>query len=161
MLLICNRAQRGGNPSGTPVETFADVTAAAKAKPDSVTCTARSAVAAWVISTMVLLSQRAGVKIIHAPYRGGGPLMNDALAGHVDLAIGSAALVTPQVKGDKLRGLAQTSATRIPGLPNVPTAIESGFPGFESYAVVVLVHGRTHAARYRRSLQQCAGGDAA
>ena len=81
-----------------------------------------------------MLSQRAGVKMLHVPYRGGGPLMNDALAGHVDLAIGSAALVTPQVSGGKLRGLAQTGATRIAGLPDVPTMIESGFPGFESYA---------------------------
>ena len=80
---------------------------------------------------MVLLGQRAGVKMVHVPYRGGGPLMNDALAGHVDLAIGSAALVTPQVKGGKLRGIAQTSAARVPGLPDVPTVIESGFPGFE------------------------------
>ncbi len=72
--------------------------------------------------------------MVHVPYRGGGPLMNDALAGHVDLAIGSAALVTPQVKGGKLRGLAQTSAKRVAGLPEVPTAIESGFSGFKSYA---------------------------
>jgi len=60
--------------------------------------------------------------------------MNDALAGHVDLAIGSAALVTPQVRGGKLRGVVQTGATRIPGLPDVQTAIEGGFAGFESYA---------------------------
>ena len=46
---------------------------------------------------------------------------------------GSAALVTPQISGGKLRA-AQTGATRTPGLPDVPTVIESGFPGFESYA---------------------------
>ena len=72
------------------------------------------------------------MQIVHVPYRGGGPAMNDALAGHVDLIIGSAALVTPQVKGGKLRALAQTGKTRIPALPDIPTAIESGFPGFES-----------------------------
>ena len=118
---------------GRPFKTFADVIAAAKAKPDSVTYGSIGSGSLGHL-TMVLLSQRAGVKMIHVPYRGGGPLMNDALAGHVDLAIGSAALVTPQVRGDKLRGLAQTGATRIPGLPDVQTAIESGFPGFESYA---------------------------
>ena len=118
---------------GRPFKTFADVIAAAKAKPDSVTYGSIGSGSLGHL-TMVLLSQRAGVKMIHVPYRGGGPLMNDALAGHVDLAIGSAALVTPQVRGDKLRGLAQTSSTRIPGLPDVQTAIESGFPGFESYA---------------------------
>jgi tripartite-type tricarboxylate transporter receptor subunit TctC len=68
------------------------------------------------------------------PYRGGGPLMNDALAGHLDLAIASAALITQQIAGGKLRGIAQSGSIRIPGLPEVPTAIESGFTGFESYA---------------------------
>jgi tripartite-type tricarboxylate transporter receptor subunit TctC len=108
-----------------PFKTFADVIAAAKAKPDSV---AYGSVGSGSLGhlTMVLLSQRAGVKMVHVPYRGGGPLMNDALAGHVDLAIGSAALVTPQVTGGKLRGLVQTGANRNTGLPNVPTVIESG-----------------------------------
>jgi tripartite-type tricarboxylate transporter receptor subunit TctC len=116
-----------------PFKTFADVIAAAKAKPDSV---AYGSVGSGSLGhlTMVLLSQRAGVKMVHVPYRGGGPLMNDALAGHVDLAIGSAALVTPQVSGGKLRGLVQTGATRSPGLTDVPTVIESGFPGFVSTA---------------------------
>jgi len=118
---------------GHPFKTFAEVIAAAKAKPDTVTYGSVGSGSLGHL-TMVLLSQRAGVKMVHVPYRGGGPLMNDALAGHVDLAIGSAALVTPQVSGGKLRGLAQTGATRIPGLPDVPTVIESGFPGFESYA---------------------------
>ena len=116
-----------------PFKTFADVIAAAKAKPDSVTYGSIGSGSLGHL-TMVLLSERAGVKMVHVPYRGGGPLMNDALAGHVDLAIGSAALVTPQVSGGKLRGLAQTGATRVSGLPDVSTVIESGFPGFESYA---------------------------
>jgi tripartite-type tricarboxylate transporter receptor subunit TctC len=118
---------------GRPFKTFADVITTAKAKPDTVTYGSIGSGSLGHL-TMVLLSQRAGIKMVHVPYRGGGPLMNDALAGHVDLAIGSAALVTPQVNGGKLRGLAQTSATRVPGLPDVPTVIESGFPGFESYA---------------------------
>jgi tripartite-type tricarboxylate transporter receptor subunit TctC len=116
-----------------PFRTFQDVVAAAKAKPDSVTYGSVGTGSLGHL-TMVLLSQRAGVKMVHVPYRGGGPLMNDALAGHVDLAIGSAALINPQIKGGKLRGLAQTGATRTPGLPDLPTAIESGFAGFESYA---------------------------
>jgi tripartite-type tricarboxylate transporter receptor subunit TctC len=118
---------------GRPFKNFGDVIAAAKAKPNSVTYGSIGNGSLGHL-TMVLLAQRAGVKMVHVPYRGGGPLMNDALAGHVDLAIGSAALVTPQVRGGKLRGIAQTSATRVPGLPDVPTVIESGFPGFESYA---------------------------
>ena len=114
-------------------KTFADVIAAAKAKPDSVTYGSIGSGSLGHL-TMVLLAQRAGVKMVHVPYRGGGPLMNDALAGHVDLAIASAALITQQINGGKLRGLAQSGSIRITGLPEVPTAIESGFPGFESYA---------------------------
>ena len=145
---------------GRPFKTFADVIAAAKAKPDSITYGSIGSGSLGHL-TMVLLGQRAGVKMVHVPYRGGGPLMNDALAGHVDLAIGSAALVTPQVSGGKLRGLAQTSARRVPGLPDVPTVIESGFPGFEFIRLVGLVHGRGHASCHCRQVQQCAGGDAA
>lgn len=133
VLLIGTAPNVVATQPGHPLKTFADVIAAAKAKPDSVTYGSVGSGSLGHL-TMVLLSQRAGVKMVHVPYRGGGPLMNDALAGHVDLAIGSAALVTPQVSGGKLRGLAQTSATRIPGLPDVPTVNESGFPGFESYA---------------------------
>ena len=142
---------------GRPFKTFADVIAAAKAKPDSITYGSIGNGSLGHL-TMVLLGQRAGVKMVHVPYRGGGPLMNDALAGHVDLAIGSAALVTPQVKGDKLRGPAQTSAARVPGLPSVPTVIESGFPGFEVLRLVGLVHRRQDAAAAGRSLQQGVGG---
>ena len=116
-----------------PYKTFADVIAAAKAKPDTVSYGSIGNGSLGHL-TGVLLSQRAGVRMVHVPYRGGGPLMNDALAGHIDVMVASAALVTPQVVGGKLRGLAQTGKSRIPGLPDLPTAIESGFTGFESYA---------------------------
>lgn len=114
-----------------PFKNFGEVIAAAKAKPLNYGSIGSGSLGHL---TMALLSQRAGVETVHVPYRGGGPLMNDTLAGHVDVAIASAALITPQVRGDKLRGLAQTGTTRIPGLPDVQTAIEAGFSGFESYA---------------------------
>lgn len=116
-----------------PFKSFGDVIAAAKAKPDSLTYGSIGAGSLGHL-TMALLSQRAGVKTVHVPYRGGGPLMNDTLAGHVDVAIASAALMTPQIRGGKVRGLLQTGKTRIAGLPEVQTAIEAGFAGFESYA---------------------------
>jgi tripartite-type tricarboxylate transporter receptor subunit TctC len=116
-----------------PFKSLAEVIAAAKEKPDTITYGSIGSGSLGHL-TMVLLSQRAGVRMVHVPYRGGGPLMNDAVAGHIDLAIASAALMTPQVRSGKVRGLAQTGKSRIPGLPDVPTAIESGFAGFESYA---------------------------
>jgi tripartite-type tricarboxylate transporter receptor subunit TctC len=116
-----------------PWRDFGDVVMAAKAKPDGISY-ASVGTGSLGHLTMVLLAKRAGVRLTHVPYRGGGPAMNDALAGHVDMIIGSAALVTTQVKAEKLRGMVQTGAKRLQALADVPTAIESGFEGFESYA---------------------------
>jgi tripartite-type tricarboxylate transporter receptor subunit TctC len=132
-----------------PSRPFASLTefiAAAKDKPDSLSFASVGSGSLGHL-TMTQLGKRAGVRWTHVPYRGGGPAMNDALAGHVDAIIGSAALVTPQIVGGKLRGLVQTGAQRLPSLANVPTAIESGFAGFESYAWWgVYAPGRTPAA---------------
>jgi tripartite-type tricarboxylate transporter receptor subunit TctC len=116
-----------------PFKSFADVVAAAKAKPDTITYATIGSGSVGHL-TMMLLSQRAGCKLVHVPYRGGGPAMNDAIAGHVDLIIGSAALVMPQVTAKTIVPLLQTGKTRMANLADVPTAIESGFAGFESYA---------------------------
>ncbi len=77
--------------------------------------------------TLVLLTNEAEVELTHIPYRGGGPVVNDAVAGHVDLMIGSAALVSPQVDGGNLRPLLQTGRERHPTLQDVPTAVELGY----------------------------------
>jgi len=116
-----------------PFKSFADVVAAAKAKPDTITYASIGSGSVGHL-TMTLLTQRAGCKLVHVPYRGGGPAMNDALAGHVDLIIGSAALVMPQVTAKSIVPLLQTGKIRLATLATVPTAIESGFAGFESYA---------------------------
>jgi tripartite-type tricarboxylate transporter receptor subunit TctC len=116
-----------------PFKSFADVMAAAKEKPGTITYASIGSGSVGHL-TMTLLSERAGCKLVHVPYRGGGPAMNDAISGHVDLIIGSAALVAPQVAAKTIVPLLQTGKTRTPSLPTVPTAIESGFSGFESYA---------------------------
>ncbi|HEY2758133.1 MAG TPA: tripartite tricarboxylate transporter substrate binding protein [Pseudolabrys sp.] len=116
-----------------PFTSFADVIAAAKERPNAISYASIGSGSVGHL-TMTLLARRAGVQLVHVPYRGGGPAMNDALAGHVDLIIGSAALVMPQVKAEKIRPLMQTGKTRIAPLANVPTAIENGFAGLESYA---------------------------
>jgi tripartite-type tricarboxylate transporter receptor subunit TctC len=116
-----------------PFKSFADVVAAAKTKPDTITYASIGSGSVGHL-TMTLLAQRAGCKLVHVPYRGGGPAMNDAIAGHVDLIIGSAALVMPQVSGKTIVPLMQTGKTRTASLPTVQTAIEAGFANFESYA---------------------------
>ena len=116
-----------------PFNTLADVIAAAKQKPGSISYASVGSGSVGHLA-MVLLSDRAGVKLVHVPYRGGGPAMTDALGGHVDLLVGSTALSMPQVNTGNLRALAQTGKTRNPFLANVPTVSESGYPGFEAYA---------------------------
>jgi len=116
-----------------PYRTLADMIAAAKAKPDTLTYASVGSGSVGHL-TMVQLTKKAGIKMVHVPYRGGGPAMNDAIAGHVDVIIGSAALVMPQITAEKIRPILQTGKTRMPTLPEVPTAIEAGFAGFESYA---------------------------
>jgi tripartite-type tricarboxylate transporter receptor subunit TctC len=116
-----------------PFNTVADVIAAAKDKTKTVSYGSVGSGSVGHLA-MALLSDRAGVKMVHVPYRGGGPAMTDALGGHVDLLIGSTALSMPQVNTGNLRAIAQTGKDRNPFLTNVPTVAESGFPGFEAYA---------------------------
>jgi tripartite-type tricarboxylate transporter receptor subunit TctC len=116
-----------------PYQTLADVIAAAKEKPGSISYASVGSGSVGHLA-MALLSQRAGVKLVHVPYRGGGPAMNDAIAGHVDLLVGSTALSMPQVDAGSIRAVAQTGKTRNQFLPKVPTVAESGFPDFEAYA---------------------------
>jgi tripartite-type tricarboxylate transporter receptor subunit TctC len=68
------------------------------------------------------------------PYRGGGPLMSDAIAGHVPLSIGSIFVTKPHIDSGKLRPLVVTTDKRSPQLPNVPTLAESGYAGFNAPA---------------------------
>jgi tripartite-type tricarboxylate transporter receptor subunit TctC len=119
--------------SGKPYKSFADVVQAAKAKPDAVNYGSIGSGSLGHL-TMTLLQQAAGVKLVHVPYKGGGPLTQDAIAGHVELAIGSVAVLSPHVKGGKLRALAITGDKRSHTMPDVPALAESGFPGFSALA---------------------------
>jgi tripartite-type tricarboxylate transporter receptor subunit TctC len=115
-----------------PFKTFADVIAASKAKPGSIQY-ASVGIGTLGHLAMTMLAKKAGVEIIHVPYRGGGPAMNDVLGGHVDLIVGSAALVTAQL-GPNLRPLLQLGRERLPSLKDTPTSMEAGFPDSETLA---------------------------
>jgi tripartite-type tricarboxylate transporter receptor subunit TctC len=116
-----------------PFKSLPDVIAAAKEKPGTISYASIGTGSVGHL-TMTLLAKRAGIQLTHVAYRGGGPAMNDAIAGHVDLIIGSTALVNPQVQSGGLRALVQTGKTRQPALADLPTTIEAGFPGFEANA---------------------------
>jgi tripartite-type tricarboxylate transporter receptor subunit TctC len=116
-----------------PFKTFADIIAASKAKPGSVKY-ASVGIGTLGHLAMTVLANKAGVEITHVPYRGGGPAMNDVLGGHVDLIAGSAALIMPQLESDKIRPVLQLGRERLPVLKDTQTAIEAGFPDFETLA---------------------------
>ena len=78
-----------------------------------------------------LLKYYAGVDIVHVPYRGAAAAMTALLAGDVDMMVDSVPPSLPHIRAGKARALAVTSARRVPQLPDVPTMIESGYPGFE------------------------------
>lgn len=83
---------------------------------------------------MATLAKKSNFEWTHIPYRGGGPMMADALAGHVPLAIGSIFLIKPHIDTSRVVPLAVTSTQRSKDLPNIPTIAESGFPGFDAPA---------------------------
>jgi tripartite-type tricarboxylate transporter receptor subunit TctC len=116
-----------------PYNAWADVVKAAKAKPDSVTFGTIGNGSLGHL-TMTLVQQAAGVKLVHVPYKGGGPMTQDALGGQVELAVGSVAVIGPHVKGGKLRGIAVTGDKRSSAMPDVPALAEQGFPGFSALA---------------------------
>jgi tripartite-type tricarboxylate transporter receptor subunit TctC len=116
-----------------PFKSLGDVVEAARAKPRTISYATVGAGSLGHL-TMVVLSKHAGVEVVHVPYRGGGPAINDAIGGHVDLIIGSTALLNPHVQGGTLRALVQTGLKRQPSLADLPTADESGFKGFQSLA---------------------------
>jgi tripartite-type tricarboxylate transporter receptor subunit TctC len=119
-------------PVGSEFKTFGDVVAAAKArKPVSYGSIGNGSLGHLA---MALLGRNGGFEMTHVPYKGGGPLMQDAVAGHVPLSIGSVFVTKPHIDSGRLRPLAVTSSKRAADLPNVPTIAESGFAGFEAPA---------------------------
>ena len=116
-----------------PYRTFGDVIKAAKAKPDSVTFGSVGSGSLGHL-LMTLMQQAGGFKLVHVPYKGGGPMTVAAMGGDVELAVGTVALLTPFVKGGKLRPVATTGDKRAGTLPDVATVAEQGFPGFSAVA---------------------------
>jgi tripartite-type tricarboxylate transporter receptor subunit TctC len=120
------------NPS-KPYKSFADVIKAAKAKPDTLTYGSIGSGSLGHL-TMKLLEQAGGFVAVHVPYKGGGPMIVDATAGHIETGIASVSVLTPHVKGGKLRAVAVTGDKRSHALPDVPALAEQGFPGFSALA---------------------------
>ena len=133
VMLIGTAPMAIGTAIAKPYKSFADVITAAKAKPDSISYGSIGNGSLGHL-TMTLVQQAGAFKIVHSPYKGGGPMSADALGGQIENAIGSVAVLAPHVKGGKLRAIAVTGDKRSGSMPDVPTLAEQGFPGFSALA---------------------------
>jgi tripartite-type tricarboxylate transporter receptor subunit TctC len=114
-----------------PVNSVQELVAYAKANPGKVNF---SSGGIGVLPHLIgeWFKSAASIDIVHVPYRGGGPSINDLLAGQVQMTFEGTSVLLPLIRSGKLRALATTSAKRISELPDLPTMAESGFPGFVS-----------------------------
>jgi tripartite-type tricarboxylate transporter receptor subunit TctC len=114
------------NPA-VPARTLREFVALAKANPEKYSF-ANPSVGSPHHLGFELLAREAGIRLVQAQYRGGGPAMNDVLAGHVHLGVFSLGSVTQHFASGTLRPLAVLSAQRSPAAPDVPTTAEEGLP---------------------------------
>jgi tripartite-type tricarboxylate transporter receptor subunit TctC len=114
----------------TTNQSLKELIEAARAKPDSVSYGSIGSGSPQHLAAE-LLSSMAKVKLLHIPYKGSGPLVQDAVGGHVNMAVSSVPPAVPLVRASKLRALAVTSSARSEAMPDVPTMAELGFAGYE------------------------------
>jgi len=117
--------------TGVSAKTLDEFVALAKLRPGQINY-ASSGVGGAGHLAGELFKERAGINMVHVPYKGGGPAMTDLLAGRIDMYIGVPSTVAPHVDAGKLRALATTGAKRSSTMPGVPTVAELGYPGFEA-----------------------------
>ena len=118
------------NPK-VPAKTVADLIALAKSQKSSLTFGSSGVGAASHLSGE-LFQKEAGIELLHVPYKGTGAAETDLIAGRIDIMFAPPQTVEPMVKVGKLKALATTGKTRSPLFPNLPTADESGLPGYEA-----------------------------
>jgi tripartite-type tricarboxylate transporter receptor subunit TctC len=116
--------------SASPYRKLSDLLDAAKAKPGELTMAAVGPGTTFQFG-FIAMTKTAGVNMIYVPYAGSAPAVTAVLGQHVTSAFSGFAVVSEQLKGDKLRALAVGTAKRIDPLPDVPTFIEAGFKGLE------------------------------
>ena len=118
------------NPSVVPVASFREFLAYVKAQGGKLSyASAGNGSPAHLAGE--LLKLEAGIQMVHVPYKGGTPGVNDVLGGHIGIMFAAAPTVLPHIRSGKLRGIAMTGAQRSAFAPEIPTIAESGFPGFD------------------------------
>ncbi|MEQ1774667.1 MAG: tripartite tricarboxylate transporter substrate binding protein [Burkholderiales bacterium] len=116
-----------------PFKSFEDVVRLAKAKPAALTFGSVGSGSLGHLA-MMLVQQQAGIKMIHIPYKGGGPATTDAIGGQIDFAVTSVAVPGPHIRAGRLRAVVATGEKRSHVVPDTPTLIESGLPGLSALA---------------------------
>ncbi|KWR81312.1 Bug family tripartite tricarboxylate transporter substrate binding protein [Cupriavidus sp. IDO] len=112
-----------------PYKTVADLVTAAKGKQLSMASAGTGTVGHL---TGEMFARRAGIKMLHVPYKGASPALTDLLGGQTDFYFATPPIAMPMIKAGKIRALAVTSAKRLPLLSAVPTVAESGYAGFQA-----------------------------
>jgi len=112
-----------------PARTFDEFIKQVKANPGKYTHASSSSGSSGHLS-MEMLKARAGLDIVHAPYKGGAAAITDMIGGRVEAMFLNQDTLLPQVRSGKLRALAVTSTARNPAYPDIPTVSEAGYPGF-------------------------------
>jgi tripartite-type tricarboxylate transporter receptor subunit TctC len=143
------------NPA-LPVRSVRDLVQLARSRPGEVRfATAGSGTPQHFAG--ILLASLAGIRIEHIPYKGSIPAITDVASGQVELMVPSFTAAVPLMQAKKVRALAVTSAQRLPTMPDLPTAAESGVPGYEvNFWVGMFAPGRT-APETIRAAQQAVG----
>src|SRR3954453_523329 len=111
--------------AGVPVTTIDELVAYAKANPGKLNYGSSIGIGPHFV--VELFKRAAGVNIVHVPYRGGGPMVTDLLAGQVQMTVNGKSVLLPHIQSGKLKALAVTGDKRWPELPGVPTFIETGY----------------------------------
>ncbi|MDB5924863.1 MAG: hypothetical protein JWN13_3799 [Betaproteobacteria bacterium] len=117
------------NPT-VPVQSVKELVAYAKANPEKLSY-ASSGTGATNHLAGELFKSMAGINMLHVPYKGGGPAMNDVIGGQVQMLFGTVLETMPQVRAGKLKGLAVSSGKRAAFAPDLRTAAEDGLPGYD------------------------------
>jgi tripartite-type tricarboxylate transporter receptor subunit TctC len=128
--LLCEYANIMVVPLTSPAHSVAEFIAYAKANEGKVTF-ASSGHGTSVHLSGELFKRMASIEMLHVPYRGAGPAFNDLVPGRVDVMFNNIGAVLPLIQGGKLRGLAVTTAKRMPAVPHLPPIAEAGVPGFD------------------------------
>jgi tripartite-type tricarboxylate transporter receptor subunit TctC len=116
-----------------PVNSVAELVAYAKTHPGKLSYGSQGVGTTSQLS-FKLLEKLAGIEMVHVPYRGEVPVLNDIIAGNIDLFFGTMSTSAPMYKAKQLKALAVGSLQRSPFLPDVPTVAEQGYPSFQSIA---------------------------